>query len=159
MTTRPNSAESLAKSLYPIDPQGWTLIPCENDFALREQKAFIAGHQASEAEWKIERRQLKDWLDADRMRLTACGVAAGQNTETTVKARLGRDSLYYSASYSDVCGAIDREMNLIAQLAKAMKALKQADKRMAEMGCPENGWEREPLQEIISSAHANGVCG
>lgn len=38
--------------------------------------------------------------------------------------------------------AEEREKKLIA-------AIRQADMRIAETGCPENGWEREPLREAL----------
>jgi len=51
-------------------------------------------------------------IDRLRMRLTACGVAAMQNTRASVSERIGRDSPYWSASYGDVCSAVDREVAL-----------------------------------------------
>jgi len=60
--------------------------------------------------------ELEQELDRERMRLAACGVAAMANTTTTVAQRIGPDHPYYSASYGDVCRAVDREMDLRAQL-------------------------------------------
>jgi hypothetical protein len=61
----------------------------------------------------LENDQLKSDLETERMRLAACGVAANQNTETTAKERIKPDNPYYSASYGDVCRAVDREMDLL----------------------------------------------
>lgn len=49
-------------------------------------------------------------LEYERIRLAACGVAATANTVDTVKQRINKDAHYYSASYGDVCSAVDREM-------------------------------------------------
>ena len=56
--------------------------------------------------------KLKAELEIERMRLAACGVAALSNTPESVARRIGRDSPYWSASYGDVCAAVDREMAL-----------------------------------------------
>lgn len=53
---------------------------------------------------------LRAELELERMRLAACGVAALANTPTTVAQRISRDHPYWSASYGDVCAAVDREM-------------------------------------------------
>ena len=45
-----------------------------------------------------------------RMQLVACGVAANQNTRDSIKDRITRDNPYWSASYDDVCRAVDREI-------------------------------------------------
>jgi len=52
-------------------------------------------------------------LEVERMRLAACGVAAMANTkESAEKVRISDSNPYWSASYYDVCSAIDREMIL-----------------------------------------------
>jgi hypothetical protein len=53
-----------------------------------------------------------DELEVLRQQLAACGVAAMSNTKETAARRITPDSLYYSASYGDVCAAVDREMAL-----------------------------------------------
>ena len=71
-------------------------------------------------------RQLSDSekeVETERMRLAGCGVAAMQNTESTIKDRITPDNPYYSASYGDVCGAVDREMRLRSDLAEAYGAI------------------------------------
>ena len=54
----------------------------------------------------------------ERMRLSACGVAAMMNTPETVMQRLSRDHPCWSASYGDVCNAVDREMEARKSLAR-----------------------------------------
>lgn len=35
-------------------------------------------------------------------------------------------------------------------VSELKEAIKQADKRIAETGCPENGWERDPLRQALA---------
>ena len=54
-----------------------------------------------------------------RMQLTACGVAALSNTAESIKTnRLPQEHPFYSASYGDVCRAVDREMELRAEVER-----------------------------------------
>ena len=64
-------------------------------------------------------------LEIEKMRLAACGVAAIQNTRITIKDRIKSDSPYWSASYSDVCRAIDREIALREKLELVESALSE----------------------------------
>jgi len=57
-------------------------------------------------------------LETECMRLAACGVSAGQNTESSTKDRITPDSPYYSASYQSICAAIDREIALRAEVER-----------------------------------------
>jgi hypothetical protein len=54
--------------------------------------------------------RLEKDIEQLRVQLAGCGVAAMQNTERTIKARAKEGDYGYSASYSDVCKAVDREM-------------------------------------------------
>jgi hypothetical protein len=48
-----------------------------------------------------------------RLQLAGCGVAALCNTrESAEKQRITKENPYWSASYGDVCDAVEREMNL-----------------------------------------------
>ena len=69
-------------------------------------------------------------LEFERMRLTACGVAAMSNTRETVKQRIGKDHVYYSASYGDVCDAVDREI----MYREALESI------LNEIGIPQPGY-------------------
>lgn len=75
----------------------------------------------TESRYEIERHDaaLRAALEIERLRLAACGVAALQNTESSARERIKPDNPYYSASYGDVCSAVDREMALRAALADA----------------------------------------
>lgn len=44
------------------------------------------------------------------MQLAAISTASIQNTESTVKERIGRENPYWSQAYEDVCVAVNREM-------------------------------------------------
>lgn len=61
--------------------------------------------------------RLREELETERLRLAACGVAAMSNTESTVAQRIDRSNPYWSASYGDVCAAVDREMRLRERIA------------------------------------------
>lgn len=53
---------------------------------------------------------LENEIEQLRVQLAGCGVAAMQNTEKTTKDRASIGDYGYSASYSDVCKAVDREI-------------------------------------------------
>lgn len=44
------------------------------------------------------------------MNLAGISTASIQNTETTIKDRIGRENPYWTVAYNDVCVAIDREI-------------------------------------------------
>ena len=70
-------------------------------------------------------------LEIERMRLAACGVAAMCNTKKAARQqRIKKSNPYYSASYGDVCRAVDREM-------KYRKALEDI---VHELGVPSEGY-------------------
>jgi regulator of replication initiation timing len=71
-----------------------------------------------------ERDQLKAENEKLRMQLAGCGVAAMCNTkESANKQRIGKENPYYSASYQDVCDAVDREMKLRERIANLREGL------------------------------------
>lgn len=63
-------------------------------------------------------------LENERLRLAACTSAAWGNTPATVALRLPAGHPYASASYFDVCAAVDREM---AAEAEALALRTQRD--------------------------------
>ena len=79
--------------------------------------------EAELAAAKNERDSLSEECKTLGLKLAACGIAAMQNTTNSMQERLRRDSPYYSASYSDVCRAVDREVSLREQLAAAKESL------------------------------------
>jgi hypothetical protein len=64
-------------------------------------------------------RSLEEDLVTARLQLAACGVAALGNTEKAVAERINKGNPYWSASYGDVCGAVDREMQYRAEMRSA----------------------------------------
>lgn len=72
-----------------------------------------------ERELAAAKAQLAEALESERLKLAACGVAALQNTPESAKERLTRDNPYWTASYGDVCHAVDQQMELRAQLSTA----------------------------------------
>lgn len=46
------------------------------------------------------------------MQMAACMTATLQNTEKTIKDRIGRDNPYWTQCYEDVCRSVDREIAL-----------------------------------------------
>ena len=70
----------------------------------------------------LRRQAMCDECERLRMQLAACGVAALSNTpESAAKNRLAPENKYYSASYQDVCRAVDSEMKLREKLEAAEK--------------------------------------
>lgn len=61
---------------------------------------------------------LREELETERIRLAACATAALGNTEAAKAERLTPDHPYWSASYGDVCAAVDREIALRARVAQ-----------------------------------------
>lgn len=55
------------------------------------------------------------------MQLAAISTASIQNTETTVKDRIDKDSPYCTTAYLDVCRAVDREMKQRVELEEVRK--------------------------------------
>jgi hypothetical protein len=108
--------------------------------AIRERQCRynIAGNRMTTILLTVEER---DWLVArldaltqeaenERMKLAACMTAALSNTTTTVAERLTSDHPYHSASYADICRAVDREMTYRAQ-CDALTAERDDERRFA----------------------------
>jgi ribosomal protein S20 len=81
------------------------------------------------------------------MQLAGCSTATYQNTHASKADRIDSSNPYYSAAYSDICDAVDRE---IAQRERAEKAESQlsAYREALEAYANPNSWSR-PL-------HING---
>lgn len=60
----------------------------------------------------------QDEIEQLRVQLAGCGVAAMQNTRDSIKDRIVAGDYGYSASYSDVCLAVDREIRYREALEK-----------------------------------------
>ena len=59
-----------------------------------------------------EVRRLQDEIEQLRCQLAGCGVAALENTVSSRSRRAVRGDYGYSASYEEVCNAVDREISL-----------------------------------------------
>lgn len=59
------------------------------------------------------------------MRLAACGVAAMQNTPSSIAGRITQDNPYWSASYHDVCAAVNREILLAERIGRAFRSARE----------------------------------
>jgi hypothetical protein len=68
---------------------------------------------------RVENEQL-------RVQLAGCGVAALGNTIEAVKQRVSKGDYGWSASYGDVCDAVDRELKLREALSVARDSLIEA---------------------------------
>lgn len=81
----------------------------------------------------VAKEKAVEELGTERMRLAACGVAAMQNTVSTITERITPDNPYYSASYSDVCRAVDREMGHRAAKEKTERQLSDEKQKVANL--------------------------
>lgn len=73
---------------------------------------FAAGAPSSYDDWMA----LKQEVEQLRVQLAGCGVVAMQNTRSSVALRCVPGEYGWSASYGDVCRAVDREMELRERL-------------------------------------------
>jgi hypothetical protein len=70
-----------------------------------------------------------EWIDSEElhtMKLAAIMTASIQNTEESIKGRIGRDNPYWTVAYDDVCKAVDREMGLRREVEFLRLELKEA---------------------------------
>lgn len=110
-------------------------------------------------------RRIAELEELHIMQLVAISTASVQNTEATIKDRIGPDHIYCTTAYLDVCRAVDREMkhrDRIAELEAAharmvtdfrnltetyhielarSKSLILAEKRIAELEAQVKGQE------------------
>lgn len=96
----------------------------ERDKAKSDLDAAHARHAAIQEE-----------LETERMRLAGCSVAALGNTARTIAQRIPPGHPYWSASYGDVCAAVDREIAHRARAdasASALTALQEENERLME---------------------------
>ena len=74
--------------------------------------------RAEVARVTAERDALRIELERERMRLSACGVVAMSNTRQTAEENRQVSDEYKSASFDEVCAAVDREMALRERVAE-----------------------------------------
>ena len=91
-------------------------------------------------------------LETERLRLAGCGVAAIQNTVASREDRILPESPYWSASYGDVCKAVDREIALREENARLASNISdnenigQAFLAMIDELEPEAVWDSCPTE-------------
>ena len=85
------------------------------------QNIIIDQYAKRLSEAESENRKLKEELDRERVRLAGCGVAAMQNTPKSIKARAKEGDYGWSASYGEVCRALDRKISFRKALIKIME--------------------------------------
>lgn len=66
------------------------------------------------------------------MQLAGISTACLQNTERSIKDRIGRDNPYWTVAYGDACVAIDREMALRAECERLGKDARELKKLAAD---------------------------
>jgi hypothetical protein len=94
-------------------------LPTDAEINRLEKAAWDAGVDQALVYLRDERDTLTARCEAleaeaetERIKLAACTTAAFGNTPDRVAERLAPGHPYWSASYGDVCGAVDREMAL-----------------------------------------------
>jgi hypothetical protein len=93
----------------------------------------------------MKKQELENALEFERMRLAACGTAAMCNTKKSARQqRIKKSNPYYSASYGDVCRAVDREM-------RYRKALEDI---IHELGVPGEGYPAPVANAYDAAAEA-----
>lgn len=79
---------------------------------------------------KDEIEKLSTELEHERLRLAACATAALQNTREGQTRRLERSSPCWSASYHEVCCAVDREIEHREMSERRFALLVQAESQL-----------------------------
>ncbi len=105
-------------------------------------------------------------LERERMRLAACMSAALGNTPDAVAQRIGPEHPYWSASYGDMCKAVDREIELRAEVSRLREALDRYTLDGAEilswLNAPidqpfTSGWVLDAVRQSIDRARASAL--
>ncbi len=115
---------------------------------VRDENVRLAAELAAMTQERDEVRQL-------RIKLAACGVAALQNTQRTAGYRLEEGDPAWSASYRDVCNAVDREMALRDEV---MRLTAERDAARAELAAMKAGAVTDALRSLkrpVEPPHAD----
>lgn len=139
------------------DEKAIELAPCEKAprLCIPDKEEFCYGcyHRPFIA---AELRKAGEELETLQMQLAGCGVAAMCNTEKSIaEQRIGKDNPYWSASYGDVCRAVDREIELRAARAAALaqvEELREANKDIATLRKYVSEYE-----QLIKAARVEGM--
>lgn len=109
--------------------------------------------ERSEMEAGREVAALKAEVEQERVRLAGCGVAAMGNTPDSVAQRAKPGDYGWSASYGDVCRAVDREMSLRAEVERL-----KADREWQEERALNNAIAAEAdLRQLVERAVRAGI--
>lgn len=126
-----------------------------------EMQGDIAWFEVVKEEQEKRIVEMEEQLETERMRVVACGVAAGCNTEESI-ARHGikQGNPYWTPAYGDVCGAVKREM----EYREKNKALEDQGERAMTMVTEQRYrfWVQGPLpgqNEIVKAAKGFGGRG
>jgi len=109
------------------------------EYAPSIQERIVAHLEARDALWGAEVERLAADAETERMRLAGCGVAAMQDTPTSIKDRITEGHPYWSASYGDVCRRVDDVISLRAEVALWMKATGRDDAEALDLELGRDG--------------------
>lgn len=82
----------------------------EKQLALMNENAAVTDTHLLRTE--VERDSALAECEKLRMQLAACGVATKENTRKSREQRINKSSPFWTASYGDICEAVDREIAL-----------------------------------------------
>lgn len=129
---------------------------------LRGVAESVEVHQALNAyEIAVESQQadrivaLDCEAEHERIRLAACTVAALGNTREAVATRIAQGHPMWSASYGDVCAAVDREMAYREQLADATARLQALEQERDTLTRERDDAQAIAIQHAYADATAN----
>jgi hypothetical protein len=114
--------EKIAALEHAVSDLKFTLEIVNSGSSTKEISTLTADLAAKDAEIKIL-----------RMQLAGCGAAALANTHESAAHRLTRDNPYWSASYGDVCRAVDREIELREALDRPVIANAVAESQLTAL--------------------------
>lgn len=107
----------------------------EQNAEIEKLRGLLGVKEACAIEMQRKIAEQNAELEKLRMQLAACGVAAMCNTrESVAKQRIDADNPYWCASYSDVCQAVDREMQLRDRLNASRLLVRYWHKRAIDEG-------------------------
>lgn len=104
----------------------WRILCGGKQKIIEKLEADLAAARARVAELETRNEQLQ-------VQLAGCGVAALQNTRTSIAERVGNGVYGYSASYQDVCNAVDREIEWRERAERAESDLAAARALLSEV--------------------------
>ena len=102
-----------------------------------------------------QQNELQEQIKELQCKLAGCGVAAMQNTHHTIARRIAPGDYGYSASYAEVCRAVDREMAIREQRDELLEALQDALGDLEFLkNAPDSAYARPDDETILSARRA-----